>query len=98
MEVAVFLEESFYNMDSVYLTNINLLIFFSFFVSDFGELCFTSNAFSRTRPTLQKNFQIRITLVHNLISLDVGKIYNDIPPFVTGGVSLCSLFFLNWFC
>ena len=98
MEVAVFLEESFYNMDSVYLTNINLLIFFSFFVSDFGELCFTSNAFSRTRPTLQKNFQIRITLVHNLISLDVGKIYNDIPPFVTGGVSLRSLFFLNWFC
>ena len=42
-----------------------------------------------------KNLQISNTGSY-LISLHVGKIYNDIPPFVTGAVNVF-LFFLNWF-
>ena len=86
--------ENFYNVDSVYLTNKFTHIFLFFFVSDFGELCFTSNVFLRTWPILQKNFQISNTGSY-LISLDVGKIYNDIPPFITGAVKVFPLFSLT---
>ena len=83
-------------MDSVYLTNKFTHIFLSlFFVSDFGELCFTSNVLLRTWPILQQIFKL-VTLGHISYLYMLGS-YTMIFLLLLLVLLMCSLFFLNWF-
>ena len=81
-------------MDSVYLTNKFTHIFLFFFVSDFGELCFTSNVFLRTWPILQKIFKL-VTLGHISHLYMLGR-STMIFLLLLLVLLMCSLFFLNW--
>ena len=82
-------------MDSVYLTNKFTHIFLFFFVSDFGELCFTNNVFLRTWPILQKIFKL-VTLGHISHLYMLGR-STMIFLLLLLVLLMCSLFFLNWF-
>ena len=77
-------------MDSVYLTN-KFTHIFLFFLYQILVSCISQVMFFKDLAHFTKNFQISNTGSY-LISLHVGKIYNDIPPFVTGAVNVFPLF------